>query len=269
MTVYVITHKKFDYVDQLPVGYIPMMVGANVNGVPSGYLADNTMKNISDKNSQYCELTGLYWMWKNSNSNKVGLAHYRRFFYSKSIGGRFAMYAYLILMGNKVKPATVNQLDELVESYDWVVAHPEDEGGKNLWLQFNKANHEIDMQHTREVIAERHPDYLKAFDKVMHSSSWMSPYNMFYTKKEKMDQYCEWLFDILFEVEKRTEMTGYTDYQKRLYGFLSERLLNVWLEKHKEYNVKYLTVFKTDDLSRKAVIKRITNRLGITKGVNH
>ncbi len=81
MTVYVITHKKFDYVDQLPVGYIPMMVGANVNGVPSGYLADNTMKNISDKNPQYCELTGLYWMWKNSNSNKVGLAHYRRFFY--------------------------------------------------------------------------------------------------------------------------------------------------------------------------------------------
>ena len=88
-------------------------------------------------------------------------------------------------------------------------------------------------------------------------------------QKEKMDAYCEWLFDILFEVEKRTDMTGYTEYQKRLYGFLSERLLNVWLEKHKEYKIKYLTVFKTDDLSRRAVIRRITNRLGITKGINH
>ena len=269
MTVYVITHKPFDYAQKLPKGYVPMMVGANFNDNPRNYLTDNTMDNISDKNPQYCELTGLYWIWKNSHANKVGLAHYRRFFYSRSIGGRFAMYAYLILMGSKVKPAPIEQLDELTETYDWIVAHPEDEGGKNLWLQFKKDNHEIDMQHTRDVIVEKYPDYVNAFDKVMNSSSWMSPYNMFYAKKEKMDEYCEWLFDILFEVDKRTDMTGYTEYQKRLYGFLSERLLNVWLEKHKEYKIKYLTVFKTDDLSRRAVIRRITNRLGITKGINH
>ncbi|WP_076459656.1 DUF4422 domain-containing protein [Limosilactobacillus caccae] len=269
MTVYVITHKEFNYADKLPTGYVPMMVGANKNPNPLNYLTDNTMDNISDKNPEYCELTGLYWIWKNSKAKNVGLAHYRRFFYSKSIGGRFAMYAYLILMGSRVKPASVDQLDGLLEDYDWVVAHPEDEGGKDLWTQFNKANHEIDMQNTRNVIAEKYPDYVDAFDKVMHSSSWMSPYNMFYSSKEKMDEYSAWLFDVLFEVEKRTDMTGYTDYQKRLYGFLSERLLNVWLEKHKEYKVKYLTVFKTDDLSRRAVIRRITNRLGITKGINH
>lgn len=269
MTVYVITHKAFDYADKLPTGYVPMMVGANENPNPLKYLADNTKDNISDKNSEYCELTGLYWIWKNSKAKNVGLAHYRRFFYSKSIGGRFAMYAYLILMGDRVKPASIDQLDGWLNEYDWIVAHPENEGGKDLWTQFNKANHEIDMKNTRDVISERHPEYLKAFDKVMHSSSWMSPYNMFYSSKEKMDEYCAWLFDILFEVEKRTDMTGYTDYQKRLYGFLSERLLNVWLEKHKNYKVKYLTVFKTDDLSRKAVIRRITNRAGITKGINH
>ena len=269
MTVYVITHKPFDYAKELPSGYVPMMVGANKNSNPLNYLADNTQDNISDKNPEYCELTGLYWMWKNSKAKNIGLTHYRRFFYSKSIGGRFAMYAYLILMGNKVKPALISQLDEWLNEYDWIIAHPEDEGGKDLWIQFKKANHEIDMQHTRDVIAEKYPEYVEAFDKVMHSSSWMSPYNMFYASKQKSDEYCQRLFDILFEVEKRTDMTGYTDYQKRLYGFLSERLLNVWLEKHKEYKIKYLTVFKTDDLSRRAVIRRITNRLGITKGINH
>ena len=269
MTVYVITHKPFDYAKELPSGYVPMMVGANKNSNPLNYLADNTQDNISDKNPEYCELTGLYWMWKNSKAKNIGLTHYRRFFYSKSIGGRFAMYAYLILIGNKVKPALISQLDEWLNEYDWIIAHPEDEGGKDLWIQFKKANHEIDMQHTRDVIAEKSPEYVEAFDKVMHSSSWMSPYNMFYASKQKSDEYCQWLFDILFEVEKRTDMTGYTDYQKRLYGFLSERLLNVWLEKHKEYKIKYLTVFKTDDLSRRAVIRRITNRLGITKGINH
>ena len=180
MTVYVITHKPFDYAKELPSGYVPMMVGANKNSNPLNYLADNTQDNISDKNPEYCELTGLYWMWKNSKAKNIGLTHYRRFFYSKSIGGRFAMYAYLILMGNKVKPALISQLDEWLNEYDWIIAHPEDEGGKDLWIQFKKANHEIDMQHTRDVIAEKYPEYVEAFDKVMHSSSWMSPYNMFY-----------------------------------------------------------------------------------------
>ena len=203
MTVYVITHKPFRYADKLPSGYLPMMVGANSNANPDNYLADNTLENISDKNPYYCELTGLYWIWKNSASENVGLAHYRRYFYE------------------------------------------------------------------RDVISEKYPDYVAAFDEVMHSSSWMSPYNMFYASKNKMDEYCKWLFDILFEVEKRTDMSGYTDYQKRLYGFLSERLLNVWLKKHSEYKVKYLTVFKSDDLDRKALVRRITNHFGITKGVNN
>lgn len=269
MTVYVITHKPFEYANQLPSGYIPMMVGANFNANPDNYLADNTLENISDKNPYYCELTGLYWVWKNSGSKNVGLAHYRRYFYERSIGGRNAMYLYLLFMGNKVKPISTDKLDGLLTEYDWIVAHPENEGGGDLWNQFAKDNNILDMQHTRDVILEKYPDYVTAFDEVMHSTSWMSPYNMFYASKSKMDEYCEWLFDILFEVEKRTDMSGYTDYQKRLYGFLSERLLNVWLKKHSEYKVKYLTVFKSDDLDRKALIRRITNHFGITKGVNN
>ena len=88
MTIYVITHKQFKYADELSSGYTPMMVGANFNPNPQNYLTDNTGENISDKNKEYCELTGLYWIWKNSRSKNVGLAHYRRFFYNKIIGGR-------------------------------------------------------------------------------------------------------------------------------------------------------------------------------------
>ena len=84
----------------------------------------------------------------------------------------------------------------------------------------------------------------------------MSPYNMFYTSKRNVDLYCEWLFNILFDVEQKTDMKGYTEYQRRLYGFLSERLLNVWLCKNANYKVKYLTVFKTDDLNRKNILKK-------------
>lgn len=262
MSVYVITHKAFNF--DLPNGYKVMLVGANKNKNPQNYLTDNTMDNISDKNSSYCELTGLYWLWKNSNDKNIGLVHYRRFFYKKSIGGRNSMYLRLLLLG-PVKPATKKQLDTLLNQYDWVVAHPEHEGNKNLWNQFVVFNHEKDLINTRNAIRKLYPEYLNDFDEVMHSSDMMSPYNMFYTTKRNMDEYCEWLFSILSFVESKTDMTGYTDYQKRLYGFLSERLLNVYLKHNKKFKIKYLTVFKTDDLDRKRVFKRLTNKLGITK----
>ena len=48
-------------------------------------------------------------------------------------------------------------------------------------------------------------------------------------EKRMFDEYCEWLFNILFEVENRTDISNYDSYNKRLYGFLSERLINIWV----------------------------------------
>lgn len=56
-------------------------------------------------------------------------------------------------------------------------------------------------------------------------------YNMFIAPKEVIAPYCDWVFPILAEVEKRVDMTGYDDYQKRIYGFLTERLFDVWMDK--------------------------------------
>lgn len=91
----------------------------------------------------------------------------------------------------------------------------------------------------------------------------MSPYNMFYTSKENMDEYCEWLFNILFEVEKHSDLSGYDDYQRRLFGFLGERLFNVWLMHHSNLKIKYLTVYNTSDTNRAEMISHVKN--GIKK----
>jgi hypothetical protein len=161
-------------------------------------------------------------------------------------------------MGNKIKPVTENKLEEILKNYDWIVAHPENEGkDKNLWEQFIRDNYEKDLINTRDSIEKLYPNYISTFNKVMYRrGTLMSPYNMFYTSKRNVDLYCEWLFNILFDVEQKTDMKGYTEYQRRLYGFLSERLLNVWLCKNANYKVKYLTVFKTDDLNRKNILKK-------------
>ena len=57
--------------------------------------------------------------------------------------------------------------------------------------------------------------------------------NMFVMKKQLFDEYCSWLFSILFELEKRIDISGYNQYEARVYGFISERLFNVWFKKQK------------------------------------
>ena len=59
---------------------------------------------------------------------------------------------------------------------------------------------------------------------------------MLIASKSVFDNYCEWLFNILFELEKHIDLTDYNEYQKRIYGFISERLLNVYFE-HNKYKV--------------------------------
>ena len=58
-------------------------------------------------------------------------------------------------------------------------------------------------------------------------------FNMMFCRTEIFDAYCEWLFSILFELEKTVDLSKLNSYQKRVYGFLSERLLNVWLIENK------------------------------------
>ena len=64
-------------------------------------------------------------------------------------------------------------------------------------------------------------------------------FNMFIMKKEVLDGYCSWLFDILFELEKRVDTTNYTDFHKRFYGRVSELLLDVYINTN---NLKYQEV---------------------------
>ena len=67
---------------------------------------------------------------------------------------------------------------------------------------------------------------------------------MFIMKRELADKYCTWLFDILFELEKRLDISNYDDNDKRVFGFVSERLLDVWLDaneiKYKDIPYMYL-----------------------------
>lgn len=252
MVMYVITHKHFEY-QKLPQGYKPILVGANQNSNPDKFLADNKGDNISDKNPSFCELTGLYWMWKNSDNDRVGLSHYRRYFSKFNVP--VLLYINTLIKG-KTEPISISDLNKFIDDgFKWVVARPQVGGEGSLWDQFDHFHHIKDMQIVKKIIEENFPDYLPSFNKVM-SRNTASFYNMFYTTKSELDQYAKWLFKILFLAEQEVDISNYDDYQKRLFGFLGERLMNVWLD-HRKARIKYLVEFNSDLVGRKWAARSI------------
>ena len=195
--------------------YVPLQVGAEGKD-DLGFVRDNTGTNISRLNANYCELTGLYWAWNNLKADYLGLVHYRRHF------------TMLRGTGDRRDVLTLDQARQLLCNADVILPSK-----RNYWIETNysqyiHAHHAQDLDKTREIIEEKYPEYTKAFDKVMKQTTGHR-FNMFIMKRDRVDQYCEWLFDILFELQRRLDISSYSDNDRRVFGFVAERLLDVWL----------------------------------------
>ncbi|WP_026760506.1 DUF4422 domain-containing protein [Selenomonas ruminantium] len=227
----VATHKKY-WMPEDDV-YLPLHVGKALHEhLELGYTGDNTGDNISEKNESFCELTGLYWMWKNVQADYKGLVHYRRHFTK----GRLWQDKKLAVFRREDFVQNFQQADILLPKL------------RKYYIETNEshyvhAHYQKDLQITRQVIAEQCSEYLLAYDQQMKRTS-AHMFNMMTMRADLFDAYCQWLFDVLFEVEKRTDIRGYDAVQRRLYGYLSELLLDVWLEtnslSYKENSVTFM-----------------------------
>ena len=216
--IIVATHKKY----WMPSDdiYLPVHVGKK-GKTDLGYQGDDTGDNISDKNTNYCELTGLYWAWKNLKADYKGLSHYRRHFMVKGSKGT-----------KEEKVINRQQLEELLKKTDIILPNPRNYFIETNYSQYVHAHHAQDLDVTRQILDEKYPDYVKAFDETMKSTIGHR-FNMFIMKSELFDSYCEWMFDILFELEKRLDISDYSAYDARVFGFVSERLLDIWIKTNK------------------------------------
>ena len=212
--IIVATHKPY-WMPSDPL-YVPVHVGAE-GKERLGFTPDNTGDNISSRNANYCELTGLYWAWKNLDCEYLGLAHYRRHF--------------TVLRGTSDRRdvMSLDQARSLLANNDVLLPTKRNYWIESNYTQYVHAHHKEDLDTTREIIMERYPKYIKAYDSSMKKTTGHR-FNMFIMKKELADAYCTWLFDILFELEKRLDISEYSANDKRVFGFVSERLLDVWLE---------------------------------------
>jgi hypothetical protein len=213
--IIIATHKSY-WMPEDPL-YLPVHVGAA--GKDSlGYVRDDTGDNISSKNVNYCELTGLYWAWKNLEADYVGLAHYRRHFSAKRH-----------LKASREYVITEKQLRQVLSGTDVVLPVKRNYFIETNYSQYVHAHHKEDLDVTRQILNEKYPRFVRAYDESM-KRTWGHRFNMFVMKREYFDAYCEWLFDILFELERRLDISSYSPYDARVFGFVSERLLDVWIE---------------------------------------
>ncbi len=211
--------------------YQPVFVGAALHEEKAaalkakGYLTDNSGDNISDRNNSYSELTGLYWAWKNLDTDYLGLVHYRRHFRgfhggrSGSAGSAGALKAVL----------SEQELRSLLRNYRIIVPDKRHYFIESLYSHYEHTHYAEHLKKTREILSKRCPEYLPSYDHVMRRS-WGYMFNMMIMERSLVNSYCGWLFPILFELEKEIDTDGLTGYQSRYCGRVAEILFNVWLD---------------------------------------
>lgn len=246
--------------------YLPVQAGKSIANIDLKIQSDNEIsgdecENISFKNMSYCELTVLYWAWKNIDKlfpklRYIGFCHYRRFFE---------------LREKKYFNDTIHKPENLVEKHkiDTKLLEKYLQQGKTIvakkrvlpytvGVQYATTHCSSDIKVLEMVIKELYPAYWDTYTKIIKQGNKFSGYNMFIMEINDFKSYCSWLFEILNEVEKRICINHYDTYQKRVFGYMGERLLNVWLS-YNNKKIKQVNIVSYDgvDLNRPILLDLI------------
>ncbi len=192
-----------------------IQVGAALTDQRICQLTDNMGEQISNQNKQFCELTALYWIWKNARQEIVGLEHYRRHF----------------LLGEKwLSDMRTREIDVILPTPLYVVP--------SIAQNYRERHAASDWDFMMDYIKKIYPDdYRKA--SAFFDTNLYSPCNMFIMRKRVLDDLCAWLFPILFICAEHGG-TREDGYQNRYPGFLSERLMTFFFERNRS---KYRMVY--------------------------
>ena len=196
---------------------IPIQVGTALTSQRICKICDNTGEHISEKNQKYCELTALYWIWKNDRSDYVGLGHYRRHFE---------------LNEEQLKQLTYSGIDIVLTIP--IMDIP------NVEATYRRDHVGEDWDVMLEAVRTLSPDYMDTVSRMQRGRFYYA-YNMFIMRREILEDYCNWLFPILFYCEEHCEdryRKKRDAYQSRYIGFLAEHLMSAYFMHHEsEYKI--------------------------------
>lgn len=190
-----------------PFWLVPLQAGKALTDKLLCEMTDDKGEHISEKNDRYCELTGSYWIWKNCKDDYKGICHYRR------------------CLNIADKKEILKCGSDVILPYPVIAS-------ESLEEEYSKAHIKEDWDVMLRVLQKFHPDYYQA-SQVIFKEVFFYPGNIVIAKSKYFDEYCSWLFSILFEVEKKT-LPKEDRYQNRYLGFLAERLTTLYFIYNKE-----------------------------------
>ncbi|MCE5212737.1 MAG: DUF4422 domain-containing protein [Deltaproteobacteria bacterium] len=218
---------------------------------------DNTGNHISARRVSFGEFTVQYWAWKNIEADYYGLCHYRRYL-------SFAPVSFPVNYNNHVIEPFLDRFSikrhwllnesymrELIEAHDIVVNQNTDirlvtvrETPKKTvyahWVDWD--GHLIDrkvLEILIDLIEKMHPGYLQSARE--YFAGWkFRACNCYILRRDLFLRLCEFQFDILFELEKRLDMSGYENDMKRMPSYMGEIMYGIFihhLQKQGKYRV--------------------------------
>ena len=195
------------------------------------HFEDEMKYNIAHLNPKMNEMTAIYAYWKNlmKDADYIGFNHYRRLFRIEDLND---ISEYDVI---DAKPITmVFNLSYFTGSPIPNYVHTDIKNGYAIC-------HKIEDWNKMEELIKKTPWYVD-FEEWSKQNCLTSPCNMFVMKKKIFEEYCEFIFPILFELEKQVDLSGYDNYQKRQLSFLAERLTSLFLFVKKQQGYKFKTV---------------------------
>lgn len=237
--IFVLYH-KVEYIFQTEVFY-PLFLGPNPITTGIFALKDDMGINISNKNNYYGELTGQYWVWKNflpyTDSEYIGFCHYKRFLDFNLSNMSDNNFEEKIIVDFKQMFDTYSEenIVNCIGNCDVLLPNKQTLNSsvyEQYALQYNKS----DLDLALEILEKLYPEYKNAITKVM-SSKEMYNHLVFVMKKDILSEYVEWLFDILFNVEQKSDWNSSEETSnKKTAVYIAEILFNIWLEHNIQNN---------------------------------
>jgi hypothetical protein len=264
LKVFVAYHKKTPlYKSDV---FEPIQVGARLSGLSLKMMRDDVKDNISALNPYFCELTGYYSILKNylseSDEDYIGFSHYRRLIDLTQISDIDSPSIYGLNYSNSLKVFKSFEKVDLAsccDGYDIILpcsaymykstVNPilkEDDSPIDMYHQFKIEHNNNLMDILREVITSDFPEYIESLEYCFSKTS-AHFYNIYVMKKAILKEYLEWVFDVLFKIGDKIGGWQNSSYY-RMAGFVSERLINIWLRKNldRQFKIGFVPIYMID-----------------------
>lgn len=186
-----------------------LQAGAALTDRKLALYTDNSGGNISEKNPQYCEMTGTYWVWKNTDHAWIGMEHYRR---------------HLL-----VKPEMIHDDVDVIMPLPYI-SYPD------ILTQFRRFVKEEVVQALLYALETLHPETFQRYWEILNGP-YQYTYNLVCARRDVFDQYCEWFFAITEYMEKIGDQAPDISNTRAL-SYVAEVLTNLYfMDHHDQLNI--------------------------------